>query len=88
MSHSEMVERVAKVLINWGHSDDSWGAARAVIDCMREPTEEMMSAHDALDSWDLDEYGTALEHWRAMIDAALADATMTAPTNPAPSTGT
>jgi len=74
----EMVERIAKTLAEYGKQSPWWnslsrqskdrfrGQARAAIEAMREPTEEM---------WDAG--ADAAEHnqgpWEAMIDAALGE---------------
>lgn len=76
---SEMVERVAKaiwdsplffgLITDEKRRDGSWhdctALARAAIEAMREPTDEMVLASEAIDAV----YPS--EHWRAMIDAAL-----------------
>lgn len=90
-----MIERVAKALYEnfftdeWPPADapdlgmdaDNFRkAARAAIEAMREPTEEMIKRGHLCDPLGVDVkaggeaedvYGTT---WRAMIDAALADA--------------
>jgi hypothetical protein len=67
-----MIERVAKAMrAESGGKPFSWeNAARAAIEALRQPTEEMIEAGDmVLDS----EYfsGEPVDVWRAMIDATL-----------------
>lgn len=75
---SEMVERVAKAICessgqSWESAGDGYreicdGFARAAIEAMREPTEDMQEAADM----DRTYYGhIATNNWRAMISAAL-----------------
>ena len=88
----EMVERVAKALLN--HTNSSPGVmtqydmmsenearelASVAIAAMREPTEAMLKAAHAA----CDENGHVLvaSGYRAMIDAALADGQVTEPTS-------
>ena len=67
-----LIERVARAF--WGDEYDGseyqLRGARAAIEAMREPTEEMMlageRANEPLDS-------PAYTTWRAMIDAALGE---------------
>lgn len=71
---SEMVERVANVLMREGigftaTKDDAEAMARAAIASMREPTEAMVKA--GFDEDNL--YRHPSESWPAMIDAALAE---------------
>ncbi len=69
---SEMIERVAKALVEAWPSWGTWGdeearkGARAAIEAMREPTEAMVIAGGK-------QLDCAFERqcWRAMIDAAL-----------------
>ena len=87
---SEMVERVAKAAYeslfmgSWpddiGTSIDAEGfrkAARAAIEAMREPTEEMTNSAERLDDQGSSIFGEPFvpcphdEAWRVMIDAAL-----------------
>lgn len=82
---SEMVERVAKALFQWQHGHDRWDeaepdvredaceAARAAIEAMREPTEAMCDAADALDRVEAGVLRTEVpfDAWIAMIDEAL-----------------
>lgn len=77
MSNS-MVERVAKALAKEdGLGHDFWRqcipAARAAIEAMREPTDAMCDAADALDRVEHDVLKTALpfDAWIAMVDEAL-----------------
>lgn len=107
MSHSEMVERVAKALrradaengsevtgSSQGHGNYYHYLAVATIAAMREPTDAMLSAGDSMmpqiaKGQDITTgYDALQEAWPAMIDAALSDETMTAPTEPKPTTGT
>lgn len=67
-----MIERVAKAIsAAQTQTPDMWQAflpeARAAIEAMREPTEEMVWSHE------VPHYGPdeAREAWRAMIDAAM-----------------
>lgn len=72
----DMVERVARALMREASDDpdaDKWcsprpwyGAARAAIEAMREPTGAMIDAG----RWPAEDDGT-LACWRAMIDAVL-----------------
>jgi hypothetical protein len=78
----DMVERVARALEPkcraFGQGNMPMMVAlefaRAAIAAMREPTEEMLRAGQALDDFD---YGPCrgaadpIEHWHAMIDVAL-----------------
>lgn len=77
-----MVERVAAeislVIAPHGVNlpADVWReAARAAIEAMREPTEDMMRAIPHIDCWEQSHvYDHQIrEGWRAMIDAALKD---------------
>jgi DNA polymerase/3'-5' exonuclease PolX len=64
---SEMVERVARAM--YGEIDfrgEAYKKARAAIEAMREPTEQMSTAGE-LTPFDCHSDVT----WRAMIDAAL-----------------
>lgn len=73
---SEMVERVAKAIdrvstaMNPHRTDQELleAAARAAIEAMREPTDEMLASLKE-DWWDNE---TPLTVWQAMIDGALA----------------
>ena len=75
---SEMVERVARAIVakmgaqtgreppgDAAMSKTACDVARAAIEAMREPTEEMVTAPGVV-AWDFGEI------WRVMIDAALA----------------
>ncbi len=93
---SEMVERVASAMFcaEYGYDADRWDdadeegekfeyrrLARAAISAMREPTIAMCAAGDEKHRG-VDDPDDTPELWRAMIDAAFADETMTAPTEP------
>ena len=77
---SEMVERVAQAIFDWEYRDPRravpdiephWklyeGAARAAIEAMRGPTEDMVRAGGDIDNSNR----IAVETWHAMIDEAL-----------------
>lgn len=84
---TEMIERVANELL--AHAEFSWMdiknyefamiAARAVIEVMREPTENMATnGLDAIDgSWngrkDVADANSSSLCWKAMIDAVLGE---------------
>ena len=76
---SEMVERVARMLADLADfaPDDDWhlfkNKATAVIEAMREPTDAMCRAADALDSVSKGVLITPIpaKAWEAMIDEAL-----------------
>jgi hypothetical protein len=84
---SEMIERVARVLqardfpeLAWEDCDEAsreeWRQeARAVIEAMRKPTEEMRRAFHNTSNCVLDEAGFAVpiwgRQWASSIDAAL-----------------
>ena len=83
---AEMVERVAKALMREMLGDErgwqGWAdEARAVIEALREPTEEMMvAAAEALERPRVhvghrgsDAVAGAVDAYRAMIDAALSE---------------
>ncbi len=69
---SEMVERIARAIHDAAHKglDFDWpremriAQARAAIEAMRQPTDEMLYSG----RWPNDVMG---ENWQAMIDAAL-----------------
>ena len=72
---SEMVERVGEALrkeclsifgSTW-NNDNAWRLARAAIEAMREPTQEMVDAVDL----GIPTEGQIFNTWREMIDAAL-----------------
>ncbi len=76
---SEMIERVAKAqagarwdLFDDEHKDAARDLARAAIEAMREPTEEMKEAGSdfVYEAWG-DGKTIAREAWQANIDAAL-----------------
>jgi hypothetical protein len=76
----EMIERVAMAIFRNGIGELVWSSgsdeqheaafrqARAAIEAMREPTDEMMDAGREKTNWG--PHGTD-ECWRAMIDATL-----------------
>ncbi len=80
---TEMIERVAKVMWETSHVGQAWGNcspvqaaiyredARAAIEAMREPTQEMKLA--AYKAWTIRVANDADigKIWQAMIDAAL-----------------
>lgn len=69
---SEMVKRVCAAIDGaYSHGDLSWEkCARAAIEAMREPTEEMVQAANHMTGYSLEnEY--IKQEWRAMIDEAL-----------------
>jgi hypothetical protein len=83
---NEMVERVATVLAQhdgnypWaledghvmqGRKDYYFKQARAAIVAMREPTPEMLKAHDQIMGSGWDNHCSDKELWQAMIDEAL-----------------
>lgn len=85
---SEMIERVAKALWAGRFPDEEWtdlgklnymGHARAAIEAMREPTDEMITAADHVNAYWHHEVGEMVSEWRdemrqeyqAMIDTAL-----------------
>lgn len=76
---SEMVERVARALAYHNYNtEDVWEShisdARATIQAMREPTEEMISAsYEDGATWSDMARGYVADEWRRMIDAALKD---------------
>jgi len=64
-----MIERVARAieaLMPNKSASEARIYARAAVAAMRDPTEAMRTAGNAESDW-----GTELEVWRAMIDAAL-----------------
>lgn len=79
----EMVERVARAICgsegfyapdgigDHGGREANWrfhiAEARAVIEAMREPTDAMTQACDAM----IGDAASPYDHWRRMIDAAL-----------------
>lgn len=61
---SEMIERLAQAIIDAGYNPaTARPIARIVVAAMREPTKEMIEAHD--------DYPFMPEAMNAMIDAAL-----------------
>lgn len=68
---SEMIERVAKAIAETVRNDGmvTYDSARAAIEAMRDPTDEMASAFAA----SCDEHGMVMwkSGYRAMIDEAL-----------------
>lgn len=74
---SEMVERVARVIVDSWQQDNGWDkqpeygkelarrCARAAIAAMRRPTSAMCEAPSDVN------YDDAYQTWQAMIDAAL-----------------
>jgi hypothetical protein len=84
----EMVHRVAEALrtaclkefgSTWSY-DRSWNFARAAIEAMREPNEEMLRAGTS-EVYDLDISGEYWSEriWHAMISAALSPSNQTDP---------
>lgn len=88
---TEMVDRVARAMFDQDH-DEGWDRgeaatkqiylnnARAAIEAMREPTEEMVDAAHTAQRWsegfgpDIGKVQDQLK-WQAMIDVALMEAT-------------
>ena len=75
---NEMIERVARAMAEADVHNTAWKLyvreARAAIEAMREPTEEMFVAAYAVNGgkWTDDEYEPPPKIcWSAMIDAAL-----------------
>ncbi len=75
---SEMIERVAKAIYDRTLEDDQLAdyglpmadaitCAKAAIEAMREPTQDMLNAGKAI----MTDYDDSLECWQAMIDEAL-----------------
>ncbi len=81
---SEMIERVAKALYLWQEGKSDWDAAepeskedareaaRAAIEAMREPTEDMKQCSEEI-HWNYSCHvcGGLTEGWHKMIDHAL-----------------
>lgn len=73
---SEMVDGIADILMSHGcgDSDQCEKTARAILEYIREPTDEM---HHGARYWSLAKYGRPIGReasdgcWRAMIDEAL-----------------
>ncbi len=67
-----MIARIARA-IAVSHGESNWrvhvGVARAAVQAMREPTDEMLDA--ALPN--LPDWGCLPEDWRAMIDYVVAE---------------
>ena len=59
---TEMESRVMAAMAGWGIGDDRFEVARAVLNAMREPTEDMMFGYNT--------FLTQKENWQTMIDAA------------------
>lgn len=69
---SVIVKRASRALSSCGVSldaSDRDDAVRAVLDAIREPTNEMVTAAAGLTEGE----GGPIETWQAMIDAALAN---------------
>lgn len=72
---SEMIERVARAIMSEENPDslDQYSAmARAAIEAMREPTDEMKNCSEEVHwGYSCHVCGGLKEGWQAMIDAAL-----------------
>ncbi len=72
---SEMIERVAAAMVevdgDYTVMEHHRRRARAAIEAMREPTDEMQEAIAAVPHGDLDQAAGGVELWRTAIDAAL-----------------
>lgn len=69
---NEMIEQAARAIHDCGlllDADECEQAARAVLEAIREPTDDMLTAAAGLTEGE----GGPTETWQAMIDQALAD---------------
>lgn len=77
---SEMIDRVAKAIAEYWEregfdpSEPSAGAARAAIEAMREPTDDVSEAVRAAGRAEPGKLITGKQMYQAVIDAALKDA--------------
>ena len=64
---TEMEDRVMAAMAGWGIGDDRFEVARAVLNAMREPTDDMLSESGMVVAGNTEAHAAV---WETMIDAA------------------
>ena len=62
-----MEDRVMAAMAGWGIGDDRFEVARAVLNAMREPTDDMLSESGMVVAGNTEAHAAV---WETMIDAA------------------